>query len=238
MAQGEPMPPDPERAWTAEVGWRRTDRKARFVVKACPMGSGTSTTIAESPPLAWPPTDAASVEALTAAAHALHSALRGAGWTALDQGDAWYAERFAWEPSVPAQDAGLFAPVPTWPESTAGRWRCEITWDAGWAESRFQAVAYRPRRRRGRAIGASSGLRWPLMGRPDALRKEHREAVRGIADALEAVGWQRAGRGSHWYSERFAWPHDGAPPDRLEAVPSPPDERLSENVSLTRIQSW
>jgi hypothetical protein len=225
-------PPDPHRVWTAEVQWRQTGGEARFLVSARSSGSGESTTVAESPPLAWPPTDAASVQALTDAANALDSVLVSAGWTALQPGGTWYAKRFAWEPAAaaaaapslaePAAEPGLFAPVPAWPLSTVGRWRCEITWDAGWAESRFQAVIYRPRRRRGLAIGASTGLRWMLMGRPDARSTEHREAVWSLASALEAVGWERAGRGSGWYSERFSWPHD-EPPDRLEPLPGPID---------------
>jgi hypothetical protein len=242
-------PPDPQRAWTAEVEWHETGGEARFIVSARPLGTGGDTTIAESPPLAWPPTDAASVDALTDAAQALHAAMLSAGWTALQAGTAWYAKRFAWEPTAPSaaepaaapppadseEAPNLFAPVPAWPESTAGRWRCEITWDAGWAESRFQAVIYRPRRRRGRAIGASTGLPWLLMGRPDARSEEHREAVWSLASALDAAGWERAGQGSSWYSERFAWPHDVAPPDRLDPVRRPIDGQLSENRAPTRI---
>jgi hypothetical protein len=241
-------PPDPERVWTAEVEWRQAGGEARFVVSALPVGPGSATTIAESPPLAWPPTDAASVDALSDAAHALQAAMLSTGWRALEPGSAWYSKRFAWgppavpapaPPPAPAEAApGLFAPVPAWPTSSAGRWRCEITWDAGWAESRFQAVVYRPRRRRGRAIGASPGLRWLLMGNPDARSQEHRECVGSLAGALEAAGWERAGRGSGWYSERFVWPHDAPPPDRLASLAGAVYGHLSANATLMRSESW
>jgi hypothetical protein len=216
-------PPDPGRAWTAEVYWRQTGDDARFFVIARPVGSEGATTIAESRPLAWPPMDSASVQALADAARDLHSALASAGWRALPPGRAWYAKRFAWDAAgprtaAPAEDPTLFGPVPAWPDSTADRWRCEITWDAGWVESRFRALAYRPGGRRGRAIATSSPLRWLLMGRPNARSREHLEAVRSLAGALEAAGWERAGRGAGWYSERFAWGTGGAPPDRLEPL--------------------
>jgi hypothetical protein len=224
------LPPDPQRSWTSEIEWRQTDSGARFsVVCRSPEAGDAALTVAESQPLVWPPTGPASVQALTVAAARLEGSLVAAGWTPLPPGGAWYAKRFAWQCAPPAPEPttddaveeetlGPFAPHPAWPERAEGLWRCEISWDAGWAESQFQAVAYRPRGRRGRPIAASTTLRWLLMGPPDPRQAEHRDAVHGLACELETAGWEPVGRGRSWYSRRFSWPGDGAPSD-------PPTER-------------
>lgn len=121
-------------------------------------------------------------------------------------------------PEEPPADAGPFAPAPAWPEESTQLWRCEIMWDAGWIDSRFQAVTYRPRGRRGRAIGGSGPIKGRLMGQPEPDRPEHHEAVQDLASALETAGWERVGRGADWYSERFWWRHEGAPAERLDPV--------------------
>src|SRR4051794_14201597 len=145
------VPPDRRRVWAAEIEWREIADGGRFVALASPNGARTTATIAESPALTWPPADSDSVRALVEAASDLELALVSAGWTPGAPGRAWYAKRFAWEPpsdaacTLPASEiAALFAPRPPWPESTAGRWRCEIAWDAGWAKSGFRALAYAP----------------------------------------------------------------------------------------------
>jgi hypothetical protein len=218
---GEPaFAPDTRRTWTAEIEWRKTDDGARFVVVARPAGAGRAVTIAGSPSLGWPPTDAESVQALVDAVGDLEAALARAEWAPAAPGRAWYAKRFAWEPaalpqaaspSPPPAEPGLFAPQPAWPASTVDRWRCEIAWDAGWAESRFRALAYPPRARRGRELKTSRPLKWLLMAQPDAASDEHRHELEDLAGALAADGWERVGRAASWYAERFCWPGEGAP---------------------------
>jgi hypothetical protein len=119
-------------------------------------------------------------------------------------------------PDEPSAGADLFAPSPAWPDDSKQFWRCEIKWDAGWIDSRFRAVTYRPRGRRGRAIGASNPIKGRLMARPEPDRPVDREAVRELAAALETAGWERVGRGSDWYAERFRWRHESAPAERLD----------------------
>jgi hypothetical protein len=88
-------PPDRRLAWTAEIEWRHADGESRFCVIA--RGAGT-VTVAQSPPLEWPPTGPTAVQAMTDAAEKLSARLVTAGWKALPPGQSWYAKRFAWEP--------------------------------------------------------------------------------------------------------------------------------------------
>ena len=203
------LPADPEAAWTAEIEWRAGPEEARFCAVARRADGTSGQVVAESAPVAWPPVGPAGVEALTNAHRALRAALAATGWKPLSRGGAWYATRFAWEPVTldeerlaapwappeppeePPAGAGLFAPAPAWPDDSKQLWRCEIRWDAGWIDSRFQAVTYRPRGRRGRPIGTSSPIKGRLMGRPEPDRPVHREAVRELASALETAGWER-----------------------------------------------
>jgi hypothetical protein len=242
-------PPDPSHAWTAEIEWGRLDGQAGF--RACArQGLGAAPVIlAESPPLDWPPSGPDSVEALTRAVRTLNESLLAAGWQPLrDGGGPWYAKRFAWQPEsagepaveaappplrlvppagapLPEQQSrspGPFARTPAWPEGARELWRCEIAWNAGWADSSFEAVVYRPKGRRGRAIGASSAPRWLLMRQPDGASPEIRLAVQHLAAALVAAGWSPAGLGLSWYSQRFLWRRDGAPPEHVRpAAPGP-----------------
>jgi hypothetical protein len=217
-------PPDPWEAWTAEIEWREMGVAAFFAVVARPAGPGSAVTIAASPPLAWPPADSTSVRALQRAVDELESGLTSAGWSPAPAGDAWYARRFAWEPAAvpqavaeiaPAPERGLFTAGPEWPQGSADRWRCEIAWQAGWADSRFEALVYAPAAPRGRTIARSHRLRWLLMAQPDAAAAEHRRALGSLAAALAAAGWEPVGRGADWYARRFCWARAGAPPDRL-----------------------
>jgi hypothetical protein len=229
------LPPELEACWTAEIEWRVEPVGASFCAVARPAAGAGAHLVAESAPVTWPPAGPAGIEALTGAHQELQDALTGAGWKPLSPGRAWYATRFAWEPVAPSPrpakgpawrdeeppaDAGPFAPAPAWPDDSKQRWRCEIKWDAGWTDSHFQAVTYRPRGRRGRAIGASALIKTRLMGQPKSDRPEHRRAVHDLASALESAGWERVGRGAEWYSERFWWPHDGAPGERLDPTSS------------------
>jgi hypothetical protein len=230
------LPADLEAAWTAEIEWRGGPEGARFCAVARYADGPAADVVAESAPVAWPPAGPAGVGALTNAHRELQSALAKAGWKPLPPGGAWYATRFAWEPVAPVPhparapapwappeapkepptDAGAFAPAPRWPDECKQLWRCEIKWDAGWIDSHFQAVTYRPRGRRGRAIGASGPIKGRLMAQPGPDRPEHREAVHDLVSALETAGWERVGRGADWYSERLWWRHEGAPAERLD----------------------
>jgi hypothetical protein len=222
-------PPDRGRAWTAEIEWRELEDGARFVVVAVPASSGRAATIAETPTLAWPPADRGSVRALGSAAADLEGALVRAGWAPAGRGRAWYAKRFAWEPdahtaepapapSAAPETAALFAPRPRWPDATAGRWRCEIGWQAGWARSRFRAVAYAPGVRRGCEVRASGPLPGLLMAQPSSASADHRRELDGLTVTLTDAGWEPAGTGGGWYARRFYWPGDAAPPVRSQSA--------------------
>ena len=96
-APGSLVPPAPGRAGPREVDWQLADGASRFRVLARPAdGGGDPVTLWTSAPLAWPPSDARAVQALTDAVTRLEAALVDAGWTALPPGDAWYELRFAW----------------------------------------------------------------------------------------------------------------------------------------------
>lgn len=109
----EGSPPDPRLGWTADIEWRQTDGVSRFVVIA--RGAGT-VELAQSPPLKWPPSGPAAVQAMNDAADKLADTLLAAGWKPRKPGDAWYAKRFAWEPVV---DEGADA-APSKPAAAAG----------------------------------------------------------------------------------------------------------------------
>ena len=101
VSAAAPAPPDPDRAWAAEIGWHQVDGGAQFSVTAHPVdGADEPVTLGESPPLEWPPAGARSVQALTDAVKTLESTLVGAGWTPLPRGSAWYAKRFTWQPGA------------------------------------------------------------------------------------------------------------------------------------------
>ena len=96
-----PAPPEPDRAWAAEIGWRLVDGESQFSIAARPVDGGAEPiTLGESSPLEWPPRGARSVQALADAVKALESTLVAAGWTPLPRGSAWYAKRFAWQPGA------------------------------------------------------------------------------------------------------------------------------------------
>jgi hypothetical protein len=98
------------------------------------------------------------------------------------------------------------------PPDTA--WWCEIEWGTALVNSRFQVVVHERGSRRGRAVGASAA-KWFFMSEPDGALPEVRTEMRRLADAVEAAGWEPAGRGAHWYSERFAWRREGPPPGHV-----------------------
>lgn len=97
-------PPDPRRAWTAEVEWSAS----RFAVVAREHEGDPGVRLATSGPLPWPPSDANALQEITRAAEHLESSLLTAGWTPLAPGSAWYAKRFAWAgaPRLAEAEAG------------------------------------------------------------------------------------------------------------------------------------
>jgi hypothetical protein len=220
------VPPDVHRTWIASIEWGETDAESRFCVSARAAEGGPATVIANSDPLEWPPAGPAAVRALSGAVAKLEASLVAAGWRALPRGSEWYAKRFSWEPvvapptgSTPGQRPGSsrFARRPPWPEDTTELWGCEIEWDAA-PVSRLRAAVYRPGDRLGRAIGVSATLESPSNGAPDPQDPACRTQVRALAAALEAAGWEQAGRGGDWFAERFVWRGDGVPPDRLTGL--------------------
>ena len=240
-------PPDVTCGWTAEIDWGRRDGQAGFSVRARQAADEPPVVIAESPPLDWPPSGPESVAAVTSAVRMLEASLLAAGWQQMNRGGSWYAKRFEWcvdedqtgagadpdprrlrlVPPAPAErqpdtesarPAGTFARTPPWPDGASALWRCEIDWHAGWSESRFEAVMYRPKGRRGRAIGGSSPAKWLLMRQPDAEAPEMRSAVQRLAASLVTTGWSPAGMGLSWYSQRFVWRREGTPPDDVQPV--------------------
>jgi hypothetical protein len=110
-------PPSARRAWTAEIEWAPAEHGACFCVVARPVDGGGPCVVAESAQLEWPPTGAAAVAAMTAAADDLEARLVAAGWRPLPRGDAWYARRFRWEPAAPdPRAAGKGPPEALWRE--------------------------------------------------------------------------------------------------------------------------
>jgi hypothetical protein len=221
-------PPDPARSWTAEVEWRQEGGRARFAVIARSGDDDEGRLVASSAPLAWPPPDSRAVQRLSEAADRLEAALLGAGWTPLPPGSAWYAKRFAWAPAAqpvtalpqatPEPGGRRFERQVEWPPEDA--WRCEIRWHAGYVNSRFEAQAHAPGRRRGATVCSSAVFRWLLMADPGHESAEFVNEVRRIAERLTDAGWERAGRGKHWWELRFVWTRDGAPPEHLELEPA------------------
>jgi hypothetical protein len=185
-----------------EIEWCPVGGEACFRAVARPPEGSAAVIVAESTRVPWPP-DTAGVSAMTAAAEELETRLVAAGWRPLPPGDAWYAKRFAWEAVAPPRDAeGRFKRRAAWPESTQRLWRCEVDLDARSGDTRFRAVVSRPGDRHRRTIGTSPELR-------------------DLAAALLAVGWESAGAGADWYSERFVWRGEGSPPDRLAPLSTP-----------------
>jgi hypothetical protein len=214
------VPPDPRSDWTAEIEWRRHGGTGEFLVIARSAGAAAGVVVGQSGALEWPPSSPAAVHALSDAARRLETELAGAGWVPIAPGRTWYAKRFAWPNADPPADlaadrgsshvalGGPFARTPPWPPEARNAWRCEIAWDAGWAESRFRALAYAPRTRRGRAIAQSGSFAWLLMRRSDAGCPEQRDAVQALEAELGAAGWEPLGRGREWYSTRFSRRHE------------------------------
>jgi hypothetical protein len=231
------VPPDPDAPWTAEIAWAQGEGRCRFYAVAAARDGGEPAPIVRSSWMGWPPDEHTPVTALADAVAALERELVAAGWTPLEPGSAWYAKRFAWTPVADPELPVISLPEPPpqmeiersptprrfvrateWPEGSGDGWRCEIRWSAGYVSSRFQAVALPPGQRKGRPVGESAPFKWLLMSDPDPRTREHDAAVTGLEDALLEAGWERAGRGQEWYSERFVWPGSGEPPERVEPV--------------------
>jgi hypothetical protein len=214
------LPPDPRRAWTAEVRWSDTC----FAVIARAGQRGKDVTLATSRPLQWPPSGPKAVRDMSRAVERLEASMLEAGWTPSSPGDAWYAKRFAWVATVPrpetAPPAGRFKRQTEWPADSEQLWRCEIKWRAGYANSDFRAVAHGPNRHRGVTLGHSETFRWLLKDDPAGSDRRYVEQVRGLADRLTAAGWEPVGRGPSWYELRFVWRREGTPPEQLHPAPA------------------
>jgi hypothetical protein len=240
------LPPDPGRDWSAQIEWIIREGEARFAVLARTAEQvDDATVVTESPVLEWPPTSAAAVQALTDAVAELERTQLAAGWTALDSGPGWYAKRFAWtpvlvvEPAPPAANRpaahaaarpappqpageqepdrrGRFMRAPAWPEGTDRIWRCELRWDAGVVNSRFEAVAYGPgNEQHARPVASSATFKWLMMSDPDPAADDCRDELRRLGAALREAGWEHVGRGAKWYAARFVWRHPGKPPEEI-----------------------
>lgn len=125
-------------------------------------------------------------------------------------------------PSSPVADAALpigrFWRADPWPADTEALWRCEVRWNGGWVSSRFIAVATPPGQRRGKPIGTTDPIKWTLQSDPDPADAHVRAAHGQLVGDLLAAGWEREGRGRHWYAQRFSWRQDGDPPMRASAT--------------------
>lgn len=218
-------PPEPAVAWKAEVKWEAKGGTGRFRALAVNADSAAPVEVGRSRPLRWPPGGPTDIADLTRASEELEAALLNAGWSARPAGDEWYAKRFAWTPmrgrrAAPAVraagQAGRFQRAEPWPADTEAMWRCEIRWRAGWITSRFEAVAAPPGERRGRPIGATDPLKWTLKADPDPDGTETRAALAELVRGLLRAGWEREGRGRHWYAQRFSWRREGDPPTVAE----------------------
>ena len=215
-AAARASPPDPARAWTAEIEWRQSDEEGLFRVVGRPAGGRGEATIAESGRLDWPPE---SVERLGEAVEKLESSLLAAGWEPLSLGERWYSRRFAWKARQPAERlprTDRFARGQAWPEQALDQWRCEIRWDAGYINSSFKATAFAPGEKRGTTIGESATFKWMVMDPPNPQERAIVAEARRLAAALVEAGWQPLGRGSAWFSGRYVWDREEPPPQHVE----------------------
>jgi hypothetical protein len=106
---------------------------------------------------------------------------------------------------------------PPWPEADE-LWSCEIAWKPGYVRSCFRAMAAPPGAKRRQSIGESAPLKWTMMMEPEPPTPELVEAVRGLAAAIEAAGWERMDTPEEpWYALRFLWRRPGWP-QRVEVV--------------------
>lgn len=103
-------PRNPHQVWIAAIEWRQADTGSHFCVLVRAAQDEPGTVLADSGPLEWPPTTAASVRALGAAAEKLEASLVAAGWNALPSGSEWYAKRFSWKPVVEDPPSSPAAP--------------------------------------------------------------------------------------------------------------------------------
>jgi hypothetical protein len=216
--------------WNAEIGWSAEGGSARFLVVATRTDTGAETVITASPALAWPPAGDDAIDALTAAADRLEASLLAAGWVAREPGSAWYARRFGWAPVAAPARRSTPPPVPSpgpsgrfvrrqpWPAGASVRWRCEIGWEFALRRGRFRVLAYPPGDEDGRAIGRSVAFASLPLADADPKDQVHRQAVRRLAVALQAAGWEPAGHGARWYASRYVWSGAGEPPELPDSI--------------------
>jgi len=68
------------------------------------------------------------------------------------------------------------------------------------------------------AASPFAALRWPAKADPEPDSPEGRAALAQLIRELLAAGWEREGRGRHWYAQRFCWRREGAPPAAATAA--------------------
>ncbi len=220
-------PPEPAVAWEAEITWEAAGGTGRFRALAVAIDGDAyvPVEVGRSRALRWPPGGPADIADLTRACEEVEVALLTAGWSARPGGDEWYAKRFAWIPARErgtqtaaraAVPSGRFQRAEPWAADTEALWRCEIRWRAGWINSRFEAVAAPPGERRGRPIATTDSLKWTLKADPDPEGVVARAALGQLVQDLLGAGWEREGRGRHWYTQRFTWRREGDPPVTTE----------------------
>jgi hypothetical protein len=97
---------------------------------------------------------------------------------------------------------------------------CEIRWRGGIVGPHFRAVMTVPGESGSHLIARSEKVDWPPI-LPPTPEPRVLEAARALARELVAAGWRPEGRGTEWYSQRFAWTGAQAPQpvERKEAVP-------------------
>jgi hypothetical protein len=100
----------------------------------------------------------------------------------------------------------------------AAQWTCELTWTANLRSAGFRAKATAAGERDREAARSGKLNHPPLV--PPAPEPELIRPARAVARALVRAGWTPTTRGDHWYSQRFAWTHDGEPPE-LGAIEDP-----------------
>ena len=106
----------------------------------------------------------------------------------------------------------LFTPRVPWPDGAEDLWRCEITWRSGYLRSEFRVVASAPGSKRRIAVASSPSFRYLFKDPAEVPVPEFAARVHALGTTLEEQGWTGVPRGGRWYSFRYVWRRDGAPP--------------------------
>jgi zinc-ribbon domain len=126
--------------------------------------------------------------------------------------------------------------------SAAAGDECTIVWWRGYVRSGFYAVATGGHARSGEPLGTSLFRR--LGGGAPVPEGRALEAHRALVERMQSEGWDRVGRGAHWYETRFHRTRGAhtvedaavdSSPGRSLAVPAPlPDAEAARSVPTTR----